>query len=200
MLKPRQRAMAPTSNWPRRLPSAVQGLKPVAVLHFDSKSHPDGVGVLFVLERHRDWDAGVLICQQRNSEWQGVHRNGQIMSAGPDFGFRRLRKDECFGIGIGAVGRQPTRRNCAFFGKTRHKHERAHYEFDTEAVPGVIPGSWGKSIERESRTWMMRCSCGFERSVSEAGGIRWKAAGRKRSYLSCPKCRQWHWHAIEKAR
>jgi len=77
-------------------PSAIQGLKPVAVLHFDSRSHPDGVGVLLVLERHRDWDAGVLICKQRNSEWQGVHLNGQIMSAGPDFGFRRLRKDGVF--------------------------------------------------------------------------------------------------------
>jgi hypothetical protein len=73
-------------------PSAIQDLNPVAVRYFDSKSHPDGVGVLFVLERHRDWDAGVLIYRQRNSEWQGVHLNGQIMSAGPDFGFRRLHK------------------------------------------------------------------------------------------------------------
>jgi hypothetical protein len=77
-------------------PSAIQGLQPVAVMYFDSRSRPDGDGVLFVLERNRDWEAGVLICRQRNSEWQGVHLNGQIMSAGPDFGFRRMQRDGVF--------------------------------------------------------------------------------------------------------
>lgn len=77
-------------------PAEIQRLNPVAVVYFDSRSHPDGDGVIIVVERHRDWDAGLLFCRQRNSEWQGVHLNGQIMSAGPDFGFRRLRKDGAF--------------------------------------------------------------------------------------------------------
>jgi hypothetical protein len=77
-------------------PPDVQRLNPVAVAYFDSTNHPDGDGVIIVVERHRGWDAGVLFCRQRNSEWQGVHLNGQVMRAGPDFGFSRLQKDGIF--------------------------------------------------------------------------------------------------------
>lgn len=66
------------------------------VAFFDSTNHPDGDGVIIVVERHRGWDSGVLVCRQRNSEWQGVHLNGQVMRAGTDFGFSRLQKDGTF--------------------------------------------------------------------------------------------------------
>jgi hypothetical protein len=65
-------------------------------------------------------------------------------------------------------------------------------------VTAVVPKKWAESMEAESRTWIARCSCGFERSFWEAGGIRWKAAGSERRYLSCPHCGRSHWHTIYK--
>lgn len=66
-------------------------------------------------------------------------------------------------------------------------------------VVAILPKKWAASLESESRTWIMRCSsCGLERSVWEAGGIRWKAAGSVRRYLFCPKCGRSQWHAIYK--
>ncbi|MCD8535622.1 MAG: hypothetical protein LR011_12905 [Verrucomicrobia bacterium] len=82
----------PKSEWP----ADILNLKPVAVLYFQSRKHPDGEGIIIVVERHRGWDAGILICVHRSPEWQGPHLNGQIMSAGPDFGFRRMEKNGHF--------------------------------------------------------------------------------------------------------
>lgn len=66
-------------------------------------------------------------------------------------------------------------------------------------VVAILPEKWAASMESESRTWIMRCSsCGLERSVWEAGGIRWKAAGTVRRYLFCPKCGVSRWHTIYK--
>jgi hypothetical protein len=52
----------------------------------------------------------------------------------------------------------------------------------------VLPRRLAESMEADSRSWMVRCSCGFARSIWELGGIRWKAAGQPRQYLSCPQC------------
>ena len=66
-------------------------------------------------------------------------------------------------------------------------------------VVAVLPKKWAASIEAASRTWTARCcSCSFERSFWDAGGIRWKGAGKEKVYLSCPKCGQAHWHTIYK--
>jgi hypothetical protein len=43
---------------------------------------------------------------------------------------------------------------------------------------------------------MVRCRCGFARSVWEMGGIRWKAAGEPRWFMKCPHCRQRSWHVV----
>lgn len=64
-------------------------------------------------------------------------------------------------------------------------------------IVAFLPEKWTANLEAESRTWIMRCSsCGLERSVWEAGGIRWKAAGTARRYLFCPKCGRSQWHTI----
>ena len=60
----------------------------------------------------------------------------------------------------------------------------------------VLPASWARSMEAESRAWMVRCPCGFERSVWDMGGIRWKAAGKPKQYLLCRSCGQLNWHTI----
>ena len=66
-------------------------------------------------------------------------------------------------------------------------------------VVAILPKKWAASLESESRAWIIRCSsCGMERSIWEAGGIRWKAAGTERRYLSCPKCGRRQWHTIYK--
>ena len=62
----------------------------------------------------------------------------------------------------------------------------------------LLPRKWAESMEAESRVWMVRCPCGFERSVWEAGGIRWKAVGKEKCFLACPQCRQSHWHTVYK--
>ena len=44
-------------------------------------------------------------------------------------------------------------------------------------------------MEAESRKWMMQCQkCGHERSVWEAGGIRYKASGTVWRLGRCPQC------------
>lgn len=53
------------------------------------------------------------------------------------------------------------------------------------------------SIEAESRDWMVRCrACGFERSLWDLGGLRWKAKGTTWTLGRCPACRQWGFHKI----
>ncbi len=60
----------------------------------------------------------------------------------------------------------------------------------------LLPRKWAESMEAASRNWTARCPCGFERSFWEAGGIRWKAGGKEKIYLSCPQCGQSQWHTI----
>lgn len=60
----------------------------------------------------------------------------------------------------------------------------------------VLPRRWAESMEAESRSWKARCSCGFERSIWELGGIRWKASGQPRNYLLCPRCGMRSWHTV----
>jgi endogenous inhibitor of DNA gyrase (YacG/DUF329 family) len=52
-------------------------------------------------------------------------------------------------------------------------------------------------MEAESRAWMVQCPhCGFERSVWETGGVRYKAAGTSRNYRRCPSCGRLGWQKI----
>jgi hypothetical protein len=68
-----------------------------------------------------------------------------------------------------------------------------------QLITKVAPQSWAASMEAESRAWMVRCrSCGFERSIWDLGGIRWKAKGRKWTWGRCPHCRKRGWHVISR--
>jgi hypothetical protein len=55
-------------------------------------------------------------------------------------------------------------------------------------VKAVLPRRWAAAVEAESRSWVMRCDCGRETSVWDAGGIRYKAAGNPVRLFACPKC------------
>ena len=63
-------------------------------------------------------------------------------------------------------------------------------------VTALGPRSWAADMEAESRAWMLRGRCGHERSMWDAGGIRWKAAGSPRRLMRCPDCREWSWHTV----
>ncbi len=58
----------------------------------------------------------------------------------------------------------------------------------------VLPARWTADMEKESRAWMLRCPCGYEKSVWDWGGIRWKASGNPKRKLTCPQCGQSTWH------
>ena len=68
-----------------------------------------------------------------------------------------------------------------------------------QLIHELAPHSWATSMEAESRAWMVRCrSCGFERSIWELGGIRWKATGSKLTWGRCPNCGKRGWHTISR--
>lgn len=60
----------------------------------------------------------------------------------------------------------------------------------------ILPPRWAAKMEAESRSWIVRCSCGYARSIWDLGGIRWGAAGQPRRYLSCPQCGKSSWHTV----
>lgn len=62
----------------------------------------------------------------------------------------------------------------------------------------ILPASWAQSMEADSRSWMVRCPCGFAQSIWDLGGIRWKAKGNPRTYRTCPNCQQTSWHTVTK--
>ena len=64
----------------------------------------------------------------------------------------------------------------------------------------VLPGSWAKSMEAESREWVFTCPCGHTRSVWDLGGVRWKAAGNPRQLMKCPSCGKITWHVLSRHR
>jgi hypothetical protein len=64
-------------------------------------------------------------------------------------------------------------------------------------VTSLAPRAWAQSIQAESEAWMVRCpACGFEQSVWERGGLRWKASGSPRWRLACPRCGVRGWHTV----
>jgi hypothetical protein len=68
-----------------------------------------------------------------------------------------------------------------------------------QVISRVVPAAWTASMEAESRTWMVRCrSCGFERSIWELGGIRWKGSGRTWTWGRCPNCGKLGVHTISR--
>lgn len=54
-------------------------------------------------------------------------------------------------------------------------------------------------MERDSRAWKLKCNtCSHEKSFWDIGGIRWKAKGNQKNYLTCEKCGTMRWHTAYK--
>ncbi|MEA2511593.1 MAG: hypothetical protein QOF01_4024 [Thermomicrobiales bacterium] len=63
----------------------------------------------------------------------------------------------------------------------------------------LVPRSWATAMEAESRDWLVRCpACGFERSIWDLGGIRWKGRGTSWTWLRCPACGKRGWHKVSR--
>ena len=68
-------------------------------------------------------------------------------------------------------------------------------------VGGLVSGvrllttkSFFARVEAESRTWFLRCPRGWEISVWDAGGLRYKATRtRKKSLGRRPRCNRMRW-------
>ena len=60
----------------------------------------------------------------------------------------------------------------------------------------ILPPAWAEEMRAESQRWILRCTCGHERSIWEAGGIRWKARGNPRRWMTCPQCGKKTWHSL----
>ncbi len=68
-----------------------------------------------------------------------------------------------------------------------------------QVVSRRVPAAWATSMEAESRMWMVRCrSCGFERSLWELGGIRWKGSGKSWTWGRCPNCGKRGVHSVSR--
>ena len=52
----------------------------------------------------------------------------------------------------------------------------------------ILPDRLMEQVERESRSWYFRCSCGQEFDIWSMGGIRYKAAGNPKRLVTCPAC------------
>jgi hypothetical protein len=64
-------------------------------------------------------------------------------------------------------------------------------------VTRFVSRSWAASMEASSRAWMVRCrACGFEQSIWDLGGVRWKAAGTSHTWRRCPACGARGWHTV----
>ena len=40
-----------------------------------------------------------------------------------------------------------------------------------KVLTAVLPQRWAEAMEADSRSWMVRCACGFARSSWELGGL-----------------------------
>ena len=57
-------------------------------------------------------------------------------------------------------------------------------------ILAVVSKKTAAAMEAESRRWVMKCPCGYETSIWEMGGIRYKAAGSPWKVAQCGKCGQ----------
>jgi hypothetical protein len=62
---------------------------------------------------------------------------------------------------------------------------------------GLVSPRTAASMEAESRSWMVKCpKCGYEQSVWESGGVRYKAVGTSYWFRRCPNCGKLGWQKV----
>ena len=77
---------------------------------------------------------------------------------------------------------------------------RQGLSFTQRLFTGLVDARTAAAMEAHSRAWLVACPhCGHVRSIWDIGGIRYKAAGKPRTYLRCPRCGSGGWHRVYKA-
>lgn len=74
--------------------------------------------------------------------------------------------------------------------------ENGHMSFVQRLFTTVLPRRLSAEMEAESRRWFIQCPCGFEQSVWDVGGIRWRARGNPKWQRVCPQCGERTWHTV----
>lgn len=73
--------------------------------------------------------------------------------------------------------------------------------FIQKLFKALLPAKSAASMEADSRSWMMRCpECGYEKSIWDMGGIKWKAKGESRNFQRCIQCGKRSWHKLYRKR
>ena len=62
----------------------------------------------------------------------------------------------------------------------------------------ILPAKAFAAVKAGSREWLAECPCGHNRNVWDAGGVRYKAAGKPRQLAYCPACGKRTMHKIRK--
>jgi hypothetical protein len=63
----------------------------------------------------------------------------------------------------------------------------------------LLPDTIFQKMKEESKIWTIGCDCGYNISVWDAGGIRYKAirlSGTKRIWGRCPNCKKWKFFSV----
>ena len=64
---------------------------------------------------------------------------------------------------------------------------------------GMFSPSTAADMEAHSRAWRLQCpNCGYEKSIWDMGGIRYKAIGNSRNFMRCVNCGKRSWHKMYK--
>lgn len=62
---------------------------------------------------------------------------------------------------------------------------------------GLVSPATAARMEAESRGWMVQCpNCGYEQSVWDTGGVRYKASGNSYQSRRCPNCGKVGMHKV----
>lgn len=62
----------------------------------------------------------------------------------------------------------------------------------------ILPARAFAAVEAGTRLWLMECPCGYKQDLWDAGGVRYKAAGRSIELYKCTKCGKRKWHKVRK--
>lgn len=66
-------------------------------------------------------------------------------------------------------------------------------------MKALAPKWLADDMEADSRRWRIQCNtCGHDRSIWDIGGIRYKAVGKSRTIIRCPRCDRLRAHTIAK--
>ena len=66
-------------------------------------------------------------------------------------------------------------------------------------ILSVVSDKMAAAMEADSRAWILTCpACGYEISIWDLGGIRYKATGNQRTFMKCLKCGKRVWHRTAK--